>query len=124
MHLLNSSNCRDFPVAQMVKNLPVMQETRVYPLEWFPPGICPGAGLLDHMIVLFLIFLRHLHTVLHKIQKREDLCIRMADSLCCTAENTTTLQSNYTPNKGFKKASFLQSYLNAYITKKKNGHQH
>ena len=56
--------------------------------------------------------------------KRGDVCIRMADSLCCTAENTTTLQSNYTPNKGFKKASFLQSYLNAYITKKKNGHQH
>ena len=27
--------------------------------------ICPGVGLLDHMITLFLIFLRKLHTVLN-----------------------------------------------------------
>ena len=27
----------DFPVAQMVKNLPVMQETRVQPLGWEVP---------------------------------------------------------------------------------------
>ena len=32
---------------------------------WFSPGICPGVGFLDHMIVLFLVFLRNLHTVLH-----------------------------------------------------------
>ena len=23
---------------------------------WFPQGICPGVGLLDHMVVLFLVF--------------------------------------------------------------------
>ena len=31
----------------------------------FPQGICLGVGLLGHMLVLFLVFLRHLHTVLH-----------------------------------------------------------
>ena len=29
-----------------------------------PPGICPGVGLLDHMVTIFS-FLRKLHTVLH-----------------------------------------------------------
>jgi len=29
------------------------------------------------------------------IQKRGDMCI--ADSLCCTAENNITLESNYAP---------------------------
>ena len=33
---------------------------------WFPQGICLGVGLLDHMVVLFLVFfLRNLHTVFH-----------------------------------------------------------
>ena len=36
---------------------------------WFPQGVCPGMGLLGHMVVLFLVFffffLRNLHTVLH-----------------------------------------------------------
>ena len=32
---------------------------------WFPQGICLGLGLLGHMVVLFLVFLRNLHTVLH-----------------------------------------------------------
>ena len=32
---------------------------------WFPQGICLGVGLLGHMVVLFLIFLRNLHTVFH-----------------------------------------------------------
>ena len=33
--------------------------------------ICPGVGLLDHMITLFLVFLRKLHTVcnLHSHQQ-------------------------------------------------------
>ena len=29
------------------------------------PDICPRVGLLDHMVALFLVFLRALHTVLH-----------------------------------------------------------
>ena len=32
---------------------------------WFPQGICLGVGLLGHMVVLFLFFLRNLHTVFH-----------------------------------------------------------
>ena len=32
---------------------------------WFPEGICLGVGLLGHMVVLFLVFLRNLHTVFH-----------------------------------------------------------
>lgn len=31
-----------------------------------------------------------------EIQKRGDLCIRTADSFCCTVETNTTLLSNYT----------------------------
>ena len=38
----------------------------MYPLElWFSQGICLLVGLLGHMVVLFLVFLRNLHTVLH-----------------------------------------------------------
>ena len=32
---------------------------------WFPPCVCPEVGLLGHKAVLFAIFLRNLHTVLH-----------------------------------------------------------
>ena len=32
---------------------------------WFSPDICPGMGLLGHMVALFSVFLRNLHTVLH-----------------------------------------------------------
>ena len=32
---------------------------------WFPQGICLGVGLLNHMVVLFLVFLRNLHTIFH-----------------------------------------------------------
>ena len=32
---------------------------------WFPQGICLGVGLLGHMVVLFLVFLRNLYTVFH-----------------------------------------------------------
>ena len=28
-------------------------------------GMCPGVGLLDHTVDLFLVFLRNRHTVLH-----------------------------------------------------------
>ena len=35
---------------------------RVYHVElWFSPDICPGVGLLDHMVVLFLIFYNIFH---------------------------------------------------------------
>ena len=32
---------------------------------WFPQGICLGVGLLGHLVVLFLAFLRNLHTIFH-----------------------------------------------------------
>ena len=32
---------------------------------WFSPGLCPWVGWLDHVVVLFLVFVRNLHTVLH-----------------------------------------------------------
>ena len=32
---------------------------------WFPQGVCPAVGLLGHMTILFPVFLRNLHTVLH-----------------------------------------------------------
>ena len=32
---------------------------------WFSQGICPVVGLLGHVVVLFLDFLRTLHTVFH-----------------------------------------------------------
>ena len=32
---------------------------------WFPWCVCPGVGLPGHMAVLFPVFLRNLHTVLH-----------------------------------------------------------
>ena len=32
-------------------------------------------------------------------QQGEDICMHIADSLCCTVEMNTTLQSNYTPIK-------------------------
>ena len=32
-----------------------------------------------------------------------DICIHIADSLCCTAETNTPLKSNYTPKKMLKK---------------------
>ena len=33
---------------------------------WFPWCVCPAVGLLGHMAVLFPVFLRNLHTVLHR----------------------------------------------------------
>ena len=32
---------------------------------WFSPDIFPGEGLLNHMVILFLAFLRNLHSILH-----------------------------------------------------------
>ena len=31
----------------------------------FSPDTCPGMGLLDHVVTLFLVFLRTFHTVFH-----------------------------------------------------------
>ena len=35
--------------------------------SWVPRGICLGVGLLGHMMVLFLVFLKNLHTVFHSV---------------------------------------------------------
>ena len=34
-----------------------------------------------------------------EIKKRGDICVCIADSLCCTVETNTTMQSNYPPIK-------------------------
>ena len=34
-----------------------------------------------------------------EVQEGGDVCIHIADTLCCTAETNATLQSNYTPIK-------------------------
>ena len=36
-------------------------------------------------------------------QERGDMCILIRDSRCCTAENNTTLESNYPPIKKKRK---------------------
>ena len=43
-----------------------------------------------------------------EIQERGDICVRRADSLCCTAGTNTTLESNYVPPKNnFTKSTGL-----------------
>ena len=32
---------------------------------WFPRCVCPAVGLLGHKTVLFPVFLRNLHTIIH-----------------------------------------------------------
>ena len=32
---------------------------------YFPQGICLGVGLLGHVVILFRVFLRNIHTVFH-----------------------------------------------------------
>ena len=54
-----------------------------------------------------------------KVQERGDICIHVADSLHCTAEINTTLQSNYTPIfKNREKVAFdrnLQTDFPVYL---------
>ena len=33
---------------------------------WFTQGICLGVGLLGHMVFLFLVFKRNVHTIFHR----------------------------------------------------------
>ena len=50
--------------------------------------------------------------------RREGMCTHMADSLCCTVEANTTLQSNYTPIKikyQFLKRGFHLSFLKPHL---------
>ena len=48
----------------------------------FPTDICPKGGLLDHMVLLFLIFLKNLHTVLEMaISSVQFSCSVISDSL-------------------------------------------
>ena len=44
-----------------------------------------------------------------------DMCIHVADSLLCTAETSTTLQSNYIPIKN-KDKKFIPVDIRQYLT--------
>ena len=44
-------------------------------------------------------------------QLRGDICLLIADSLCCIVEINTTLQSNYTPIKKRKVARVTTTVL-------------
>ena len=36
----------------------------MYPFElWFSPNICPGVGLLDHMVIQFLVVFKELFSI-------------------------------------------------------------
>ena len=43
-----------------------------------------------------------------EIHESGAVCVHMADSLCCTAEDNTTLQSNSTPVKKKKKNGIMR----------------
>ena len=51
-----------------------------------------------------------------EIQKRGDICVRIADSLCCIAEINTTLWNNYTPIKtDQKQKSYSVSHVSGAL---------
>ena len=49
-------------VNSTVMNIGVYVSFRIMAFSGY---ICPGVGLLGHMVVLFVVFLRNLHTLLH-----------------------------------------------------------
>ena len=52
-----------FPVLAIVNSAVTLGYTYLFELEFSSfLGICPGVGLLNHMVTLFLVFLRKLHT--------------------------------------------------------------
>ena len=54
-----------FPVFAIVNSAAVNIGVHVSFQLWFSLDRCPGVGLLVHLIVLFSVFLRNLHTVSH-----------------------------------------------------------
>ena len=50
---------------QLVNSAAMNTEVHVYFQATVFSNIYPGEGLLDHMVALFLVFLRNLHTVFH-----------------------------------------------------------
>ena len=51
-------------------------------------------------------------------QEGGDTCTHVADSLCCTAETNTTLQSNYIPifKKRLSKIAVPKYKINVYVS--------
>ena len=55
-----------------------------------------------------------------EIPERGNICIPIADSLCCTVETNTTLYSNYNPIKIFFKRQPKKKKTKTKFTKIKN----
>ena len=45
---------------------------------WFLQSVCLGVGLQGHMVVLFLVFLKNLHTVFHYHRQLANLITQTA----------------------------------------------
>jgi len=45
-----------FHVLTIINRAEMKNGIRVFFQFWFPQGICLGLGLLEHMVVLFLVF--------------------------------------------------------------------
>ena len=55
-HLSVDGNLRCFLVLAIVNSTSMNNGIHVFFQFWFPQDICLGVGLLDHMVVLFLVF--------------------------------------------------------------------
>ena len=64
IHLLINTYIAFMPWLLWIVLLQTLGYMYLFKLE-FSPDICPGMGLLDHVVSLFLVFLRTFHIVFH-----------------------------------------------------------